>query len=763
MSKTKHHTKHSNIFFRPTSFKIIGVAILCLCAWFIYLDAQVRYKFEGKRWALPAQVYARSLEIYNEKALNLNNLRHELQLLNYRAASQINTPGSYSINHNRIEIFSRSHSSPEGTQNAAHFSFTIVNDQIQNLSSLDNSNQALYSLDPIKIGGIYPQVKEERILLPYEAFPNTLKSALLLIEDRGFKNHLGISPSAITRAAIANLKAGRVVQGGSTLTQQLVKNFYLSRERSISRKVNEAFMSLLLEAHYSKQDILETYMNDIFLGQSGSLAIHGFAAASLFYFGKPLERCEIDEFALLVAMIKGPSFYNPRRFPERAIKRRNLILSVLQKEGQISEAKFTKLSQRKLKLVSKPKLQTNRYPAFMDLVKRQLSQDYHDADVRTEGLKIYTTLDPQVQHHLEQSIREQTTRLIQQKSEHLLQAAGVVTAVGTGEIIALVGDRQVQFRGFNRALDAIRPIGSLIKPAIFLTALEKPEKYHLASPLQDQAFKIEFTNGQTWEPRNFDKKEHGATPLHQALSHSYNLSSARLGLELGIEAVHETLRKLGIQRELNPYPSLFLGSQALSPLEVSQFYQTIASNGFNMPLRAIREVTDNQDNSLTRYPFSIERVISPEAVYLLQHALQEVMRSGTGRYAYQLLPSQLNVAGKTGTTNDNRDSWFSGFSGDYLATFWLGRDDNQATTLTGSSGALRVWTDFIKKIPQYPISVKTPGDIYYHWFDQKSGKLTDEHCEGATRLPLWGDTSSLEYQVCQAGFSSIKGWIKSWF
>ena len=747
----------------PTCLKLYGIAFLCLISWLIYLDAQVRFKFEGKRWALPAEVYARSLEIYNDKPLNLGNLEQELKLLNFRKTKYPNSPGSYAIKGSQVELYSQKHQSSQGLQAAAHIRFSLQGDVVQNLQALDQSKLDLYNLPPLKIGGIYPRIKEQRELLPYQSFPPELITALLLTEDRDFKHHFGLSPFSIIRAAWANMKAGKVVQGGSTLTQQLVKNFYLSRERTWSRKINEAFMSLMLEAHYSKQDILETYMNDVFLGQAGELAIHGFGAASWFYFGKDISQCELQEFALLVALIKGPSFYNPRRHPERALKRRNLILSLLNDEEMISTETFKRLTQTNLSLVDKPKQHSNRYPAFLDLVKRQLQSEYNDEDLRTEGLQIYTTLNPQIQEQLEQAVEHKLPLLEQKNDSPKIQTAAIVTAVGTGEVLAILGDKHPQYKGFNRALDANRPIGSLIKPAIYLTALMQPERYHLATPLSDQAFRIEFENGEIWEPQNFDHQDHGEVPLYQALAHSYNLSSARLGIELGIEAVHNTLEKLGVTKKLNPYPSLFLGAQALTPFEVSQLFQTIASNGFKIKQRAIREVTNAQGLSLSRYPFTIKQEISPEAAYLLQHALQEVMQTGTGRSAYWQLPKALLVAGKTGTTNENRDSWFAGFSGDYLAVVWVGRDDNGPTKLTGSSGALIVWSDFIKRIPQYPITLDKPAELEYYWFDQENGKRTDEQCKGAQPLPIWGSVDHIDSQACQKGYSTVSGWLQSWF
>lgn len=757
LHKARFHVK------RSTLIKCLLVLTLILTAWVIYLDAQVRYKFEGQRWSLPAQVYARSLEIYEGKTLNLRNLEQELKLLSYQPAYAVQQSGQYKISGKQIELYTRSHAKPDEHQPAHHIRFTLEGDQVRSLVSIGHQPRTIYYLEPYKIGGIYPRVKEERQLLNINEFPEQLKQTLLVTEDRDFYSHMGISPFAIARAMVANIKAGKIVQGGSTLTQQLVKNLFLTRERSIIRKINEAMMAILLETHYSKDVILETYMNDIFLGQSGKLAIHGFEAASNFYFGKHLNECNQSEFALLVAMVKGPSYYNPRRFPARAQIRRDLVLSLLKNEEAINNDEFHVAKKQALKIVNKPLQVSNRFPAFMDLVKRQLRETYQDDDLRSEGLKVFTSLDPQVQFQLEKASVRRLSELSSRINQEDLQTAAVVTTVGSGEVVGLIGDKQPQYQGFNRALDAKRPIGSLIKPAVYLTALIQTQNYHLSSILNDQAFKLEFEDGQIWQPQNFDKIEHGEVMLSDALMNSYNLSTARLGIELGVPAVHDTLKKLGIKGNLNPYPSLFLGSQSLSPFEVSQMYLTFANQGFNMPLRAIREVTTAQGEIVSRYPFQVEQVFPPESLFLLQHALQGVMRSGTGRSVYASLPKNLDVAGKTGTTNDNRDSWFAGFSGDYLAVAWLGNDDNKPTAFTGSSGALKVWTDFMKTMPQSSVAMVQPERVKYYWFDKQTGKRTDEHCKNASLLPIWGNISALPYQSCNNGFTNFKGWIKSWF
>ena len=767
--KAANTHKKSAWYKRPTFIKLVSVSIVVFIAWLIYLDAQVRYKFEGKRWALPAQVYARALELYDGRALNLANFENELALLSYQKVSQPQRPGDYSVSGQsvsgqRVEIISRDHGLPEGRQNSRHFQFHIRGDVVERLKGLDGQDASILTLEPFKMGGIYPHVKEERMLVSYDELPEALILALMVTEDRDFFSHWGIAPFSIARAMIANIKAGRVVQGGSTLTQQLVKNFYLSRERSISRKLNEAFMALLLEVHYSKQDILETYVNDIFLGQAGNTAIHGFAMASRFYFGKDLAQCSVSEIATMVAMLKGPSYFDPRKHKTRVTERRNLVLKLLYDVEFLDMQALQAAQSEPLDVVRKPTLQTNRYPAFMDLVKRQLKREYQEEDLRTEGLRIYTTLDPQVQREVELAVK---TKLPQISKDKSLQTAAVVTGVGTGEVLAMIGDRNPRYEGFNRALDASRQIGSLIKPAVYLTALQQPEKYHLATPLQDEVFRLEFEDGQTWEPDNFDHEVHGELPLYQSLAKSYNLSTARLGLDLGVEEVQETLRQLGIERATTPYPSLFLGAQSLTPFEVSKFYQTIASNGFNMPLRGIREVTTARGELLSRYSFETEQVVEPEPIFLLQYAMQEVMRTGTGKSAYWTLPSALKTAGKTGTTNDNRDSWFAGFSGDYLGVVWIGKDDNSPTTLTGSSGALKIWTQFISQVPQYPLANRKPKAVSFHWYNEDELVFTDEGCRGAVPVPMWllegGEPVDVQYKSCQSGLGKLKGTVKEWF
>ncbi len=764
--KSKHQTKKTVRSFGIKLSLIVKIAIVMLvimASWVIYLDAVVRAKFEGKRWEIPARVYARPLEIYNGLALNADNLKIELATLGYKKTLKAESPGTYAHHDNRFVVYSRGFSFPDGKEHARRVAFSINGDVVQRFYVAKGERGEILRLEPLQIGGIYPAHKEDRLLVSLNQLPDGLVDLLLLTEDRSFYEHMGVAPLSIIRALLANMQAGRVVQGGSTLTQQLVKNFYLSRDKTIIRKATEAVMALLLEFHYEKDDILEAYINEVYLGQAGARAIHGYGMASQFYFGQPLSDLSIDQSALLVALVKGPAYYDPRRHPDRALDRRNLVLTLLEEGHAISGNQADFARARPLGVIDKPSYSTNRYPAFIDLVKRQLARDYQQEDLQSEGLKIYTTLDPQLQERAEKALKSTLISFGKNKGKSPLQGALVVTGSESGEVLALVGGAEPKFAGFNRALDAVRPIGSIVKPAIYLAALAQPEKYTLVSKLRDESFALEFQNGERWEPRNFDKKNHGLVPLYRALSKSYNLSTARLGLDVGIDEVSATLRQLGVVRDLSIYPSLFLGATSLPPIEVAQMYQTIAASGFNTPVRSIRNVTMSDGTELTRYNYEVEQVVDSKSIHLLQYGLIGVAKEGTARSVSNYVNPKLTVAGKTGTTNGSRDSWFVGFSGDYLGVVWLGYDNNRSTGLTGSSGALKVWGNLMKRIPQRSFDPITPSGIEYLWIDEESARITEAGCKGARLVPFIEGSEPSDSQSCSGGFSQVKHWFNSLF
>ena len=679
----------------------------------IHLDKVVRAKFEGKRWALPARVYARPLELYVGRPLTRDELLGELQRLGYREGADSGRDGGWRADGEAILIQSREFRFWDGKEPARRFTVILEDDTVTDLVDADSGSPlALVRLDPALIASIYPTHNEDRVLLRREQLPDDLVKTLLAVEDRKFYQHNGVDPKGIVRAAYENLMAGRTVQGASTLTQQLVKNFYLTQERTLERKLNEAFMALLLDRRYPKDDILTAYANEVYMGQDGSRGIHGFGLASRFYFDRELDELGIPETAMLVGVLKGPSEFNPRRNPDRVLERRNLVIDLMAHHQIISVADAEVAKQQPLGLRDGGAQPSGEYPAFIQLVRRQLQRDYREHDLRSEGLRIFTTLDPLAQADVEQAVRERLPALDKQRGfkSGTLETAAVVTSVAQGEVLALVGGRDPAFAGFNRALDAVRPIGSLIKPVIYLTALAQPERYSLVTPIADKPVSLRV-GGKLWQPKNYDHRVHGSVPLYRGLAKSYNLATVNLGLELGVDQVARMLYDLGAVRDIDAVPAMLLGSVSLPPIEVAQVYQTIAAGGFRAPLRTIREVLDASGRPLNRYPLAVEPVVSEDAAYLTQWAMRQVVKQGTATWLNKRLPSELVVAGKTGTTNDMRDSWFAGFSGDKVVVAWVGRDDNQPTKLSGSTGALRLWGDIMAGLDSQPLSEQPPDSV----------------------------------------------------
>ncbi|MEM1113422.1 MAG: penicillin-binding protein 1B [Pseudomonadota bacterium] len=742
---------------RPLLKLIITAAVAGLII-VIYLDARISTTFAGRMWELPAKVYARPLELYAGVSLGADDLAYELRALGYREVSNPRAPGQVSRSGDRFSLYTRGFDFPDGRESARLINLRMRQGRVSALQS-GGRDLDLMRLDPLRIGGIYPSHGEDRILVRLADVPETLRGALLAVEDQHFYSHWGFSLTGIARAFYSNLRSGQVVAGGSTITQQLVKNYYLTPDRTILRKVTELVMAVLLELRFSKDEILESYFNEVYLGQDGPRAVHGFALAARHYFDTPLDQLGLHQQALLVGMIKGPSLYNPRRNPERARERRNLVLRLMVSEGVISDAHAQVARNMPLGLNAGRSIQDS-FPAYLDLVRRQLRREYREEDLSSQGLSIFTSFDPLLQRHAEASTR---TVLEQLDTSGELQTASVIMRVDTGEVAALVGGRNPRFAGFNRALDARRPAGSLLKPAVYLAALEQPGRYSLASSLSDTPLTVDGPAGQVWEPRNFDRQPHGEVLLHKALSQSYNLASARLGLELGLDTVVDTLRRLGIEGPVPEVPALTLGAGEYSPMDMAMLYQTIASGGYRTPLRSIRDIVDANGEPLNRYPLEYDRQVSLQATHLLHYALRAVVREGTGRGVYRYLPSDFHVAGKTGTTNDGRDSWFAGFSGDLLAVSWIGRDDNGGTGLTGASGALKLWAHFMARASERPLAYRMPDGMATRWIDDRSGYLTGEGCPDARMLPFTNGSEPAQRTNCSPRRSGIKDWFESLF
>ena len=713
---------------------IIIIGMLVLAMYLIKQDRVITAKFEGKRWNIPAKVYSQPLELYQGASISSKNLETWLEMLNYKSSSNYDRTGTYNKSSGQYVVHTRGFNySANDVDPEQVIKIKIQNSKITSIQSTQPSDTGIVRIEPITIGGIYPDNNEDRIVLPISEIPQPLIDALISTEDRTFYQHKGVSIKGIGRALYNNLQGG-TMQGGSTITQQLVKNFYLNSDRTLKRKANEAVMALLLEMHYDKDDILQTYLNEINLGQNGNRSINGFGLASQFYFNQPLNELRIDQQAMLVGLAKGTSYYNPRRNPERAKERRNTVLANMLATGKIDQQTYEEAIAKPLDVVEKPSVGKSRFPDFLDIVKRELQSNYHTDDLKNEGLKVFSTLDPIAQIAADAAVDKQLTSLRRKGSKTKdLQGALLSANPASGELVAAVGSGS-EFTGFNRAVDAKRQVGSLLKPFIYMTALGSG-KYNLASPVNDNPVTVTLSDGTTWTPKNYNGVDHGYVPLTTALAKSYNQAAVNTGLEFGVGTFVNQMHLLGINEKIPTYPSLFLGSVELSPMDMLGMYQVIAGGGFRNPIISIRTVVDDRGSILQRSGLDTKRSIPPDVNYLTNYALQEVVRNGTAK-SLKSLGSELNLAGKTGTTNDYRDAWFAGYSGNYVSVVWVGRDDNKPIGLSGGSGALPVWKDFMGRLRLTPVELVQPSSVEWLWLENGTGKLSHESCDGARYLPV---------------------------
>ncbi|OEE14192.1 penicillin-binding protein 1B [Vibrio cyclitrophicus ZF205] len=761
--KTKSSAKNSS---KRSWLKILwgiswkaGLALAALLLFVgIYLDSVVKQRFEGQLFDLPTVVYARVLDLSPGTQVSLVQVKNELDVLNYRKVNAPRHPGEYSSSSTKIEMIRRPFEFVDGPEADRHVMLHFNGNELTRIQSLEKKGDMGYlRVEPKMLGMLEKSNDEQRLFLKRNQFPEVMVDALLATEDRNFYQHDGVSPLAIARAMVVNVKAGRTVQGGSTLTQQLAKNLFLSSERTLWRKVREAYIALILDHRYSKDRILEAYLNEVYLGQNGGEAIHGFGLASRLYFGQPIQELRIDQLALLVGMVKGPSYYNPVRYPERAKTRRDLVLRLLMQQDILTPQQYEEAASRDLDIQDNPRI-ASRQPAYFQQVNIELKRYVGDRFEAKKGIRVFTSLDPVSQDKLEKSIARKVPEL-SKTAGNKLEAAAIAVDRNTGEIRAMVGGKRTGYDGFNRALNASRPIGSLVKPAIYLTALERPQKYTLATTLMDTPLSLKGSKGSVWSPRNFDRKFRGEVPLYVALSKSYNVPTVRLGMQLGIDSVSDTIGKLGVDKnEIRPVPSMFLGSFSLTPFQVAQMYQTITNSGRIAPLSALRSVIDNDGEVLYQSIPRVSQSVDQQAAWLTTYAMKRGVSEGTGRFLQGQF-AWAGLAGKTGTSNDSRDSWFVGVDGREVTTIWLGRDDNQPTKLTGSSGALRVYADYLKQRTPEQLLLPWPTGVAIASFTRTSDGALELDCDGAVKLPVWDENGNIK-KGCE---SQPKQWLKKLF
>ena len=724
----------------------MGLLFGFLLPYSLILNKRVQDRFSDLVFAVPTRVYSQPLRLAPYVPMTPGALEVELTFSGYINDGHGDVPGSWSKKGSTYVISSRGYAGPDGGELPKHIRVVLRDGMVQSVTDLASGKSLSEThLDPARIATVYGAKQEDRRIVQLNDVPPLLIGGLQAVEDRDFKHHIGVDFSAILRAALADLRAGHTVQGASTLTQQLVRNLFLNREQTMGRKLNEALMAILLEMHYSKARILEAYINEVFLGQQGNQAVHGFAAASQFYFGRRLEFLRPQEIALLVGLVKGPSQLDPRRYPERALARRNLVLDMFASTGLLSEEQARAAKATPLGVIADGQLPHNRFPAFMELVRQQITNDFDEETLKQGNLSIFTTLDPATQLYTEQAISTAIDNLGKRGAD--TQGAAVVTDSKTGSVLAVVGSKFAGDQGFNRALDARRPIGSTIKPFVYLVALTNPERWNLATPLDDSPVSMKQPDGSWWTPHNDDNQSHGMVPMVDALANSWNLATIHLGLEVGLPRIKAFLDSFGLT-DVQPGPSLLIGALDLAPIQVTQLYQYIASDGHALPLLAVSGVVDGNGRTIKRYEVQSGKGEYQPAVRLVTWAMQQVTTYGTAKSLGASSLAYLHTAGKTGTSNDLRDSWFAGFTGDRLAVFWMGRDDNKPSHLWGSTGALRAWQELFRKLPTVPLPA-SPGDgLEMAWINPADGRRSDPACSGAREVPVIAGSLSTDSEGC---------------
>ena len=710
------------------SIALIAFPLLLLAAgvlaWQFYgeLEREVVARFSAHQWEVPSKIYAEATLLYPGIDVAEIGLFDRLARLDYRpVAGAVQSGGEYHYDAQKGEVRIFLHDSPYASPEkpARRVGIGLRDKRIERLVDLDEGTELVaVDLEPEVITGLYDQALEERRVVKLYDVPSLLVKALLAAEDQRFFEHEGIDVWRIVGAARANLLAGRTAQGGSTLTQQLVKNFFLSQERTLRRKMVEICIATIVEHHYSKLEILENYLNEIYLGQRGSKSIFGMSEAARFYFGKEPRDLALSEMAMLAGMVKAPNLYAPNRHPEQARQRRDYVLQRMLELGDITAEEYQGARQEPVKSRTLP-VDSNAAPYFADLVRKDLEENYSGDVLTTGGLHIFTSLDMQLQrlaqeviHNGLEELEAKYPRLRRAKPEERLQACLIAVQPQTGEIRALVGGRDYQASQFNRVTQAHRQPGSVFKPVVYLTALAQERelrdgRFLPTSLVQDAPFTWLYGDKE-WSPGNYKDEYLGTVTLRRALEMSLNAATARIAQEVGIEPIRETARQLGFVSPLPPYPSLVLGSAEVTPLEVAVAFSTLANQGLRVTPLTIKRIINRDGETLERRSVQVEQVVAPEDAYMVTHLMEGVLERGTARSARQKGFARP-AAGKTGTTNDFGDAWFVGYTPDLLTVVWVGFDIRESLGLSGGQAALPIWTEFMKRATVgHPLTEFTP-------------------------------------------------------
>ena len=718
----------------------LGALLLAVVVVAGHFISRVSSRFDGRRWSLPSRIYSDIYVLLPGETGSVEALAAKLSRLYYReddAAPE--RPGRFRRFKDAIEVHTRPFRYPGRYFPSVRVRVAFEKGKARTL--LDGSGQTVPALilEPERLGSVFSAELEDRTVIRLSEAPQSLIDAVLVTEDRDFYRHSGVSVRRAYGALVATMRGG-MKQGGSTLTQQLVKNLYLSPERTVRRKAVEAVMATVLDARYSKDDILEAYLNEIYLGQRGGIAITGVGEAARYYFGKEVPDLDLAESATLAGMIRAPNAYSPFRSRERTRQRRDLVLRLMREEGVIDAAALRSATAEPVTPSTRTEEHT-RAPHFLDFVKAELAEQY-GRQLQTEGLQVYTTLDVDLQQAAQRSITrgleglEKTyKRLASASREAPLQGALIVVEPQTGSVRALVGGRDYSASQFNRVTQAHRQPGSLFKPFVYLAAFARRDLNPPLTPstiLIDSPITVEWgqlTEEERWTPRNYDNDYRGPMTAREALEKSINIPTVRVSLRAGIPFVLAAARDAGIASRLRGFPSVALGAFEISPMEIAGAYGAFANSGVRVAPNAIVGVTTGDGRVLDRKMAALEPALPADAVFLVNSILRGAVDRGTGAAARSKGLTGV-LAGKTGTTNDGRDAWFVGYSPRFLAVVWVGYDDNRGLNLSGSQAAVPIFADFSRSVPAqyFADTFPVPSDIVTAEIDPDTGFLATPAC-----------------------------------
>ncbi len=722
-----------------------GIAFLAMVVFVAFIGfagytyAVITRKFDSsRRWDLPSRVYSDAAALVPGISVPKSLLEPKLNHVGYREVTkEVATPGEYRFADGGLEIYLQNFAYPDMEFHAMPVRVEFDGSTVRAIRRLnDGITLRGIRIEPELITSIYNNEMEDRLPVSLEAVPKVVIDAIIATEDRSFYSHEGISLRGILRAVYTNVKTDSRSVGGSTLTQQLVKNLFLNPERTFRRKGVEAIMAVLLELRYSKPEILESYLNEIYLGQNGSVQILGVEQASQMYFGKKVTYLTLGEAATLAGMIRSPNVLSPLKYPERAKGRRDTVLRLMRDQEKITAAEYEDAVASSLAVSRFPR-GSRTAPFFVDFVMKQLRETYPETQLKTEGLRIFTTLDTIMQRSAEQALDSGIGNLNKQYKYLRAQEApleGVVLTIqpGTGYVKALVGGRSYSKTQFNRAIQARRQPGSLFKPFVYVTAMDPArgrQAFTAATVLDDSPISVQAGSG-VWRPQNYDNRFHGAVTVRESLAHSYNIPAVRAAINAGVPNVIKTALNIGVESRLEPYPSISLGSFEVTPLEIAYAYSVFANLGVKAEPISILAVSTRQGKLLENREVKMKRVAPASVCYVMDSMLKDVFRYGTAGKAKSLGFTKRSFAGKTGTTSNYRDAWFIGYSPRVVSLVWIGFDDGRSLRLAGGDACVPIWTAHMNRIGGLipDVDWKRPDDIVDREIDPESGMLATPYC-----------------------------------